>query len=96
MGRFQKKCRKNISEEEFQVTISACFEQLNIANKLADFKNDEIQKEVQHYSKHFKKILPLKSTWNSNNELDCIKIDGKIKCFEKCLTNDYVEIKFKN
>ncbi len=90
------KCRKESSEEELQVTLSACFEQLNIANKIAGFKNDEIQKEIQHQSKHFKKILPLKSTWNSNNKLDCIEVDGKIKCFEKCLINDYVEIKFKN
>lgn len=89
------KCRKENSEEELQVTLSACFEQLNTANKIADFKNDEIQKEIHHQSKHFNKILPIKSKWNLNNQLDCIEVDGKIKCFEKCLTNDYVEIKFK-
>lgn len=89
-------CRKEISEEEFQITISACFEQLNIANELVDFKNDEIQKEIKKYNKHFKKILPIKSKWNLKNQLDCIEVDGKIKCFEKCLANDYVEIKFKN
>jgi tetratricopeptide (TPR) repeat protein len=89
-------CREGITEEEFQVTISACFEQLTIAHKLADFKNDEIKTAIKKYSKHFKKVLPIESKWNLNNKLDCIEVDGKIKCFEKCLTKDYVGIKFQN
>lgn len=100
LGRlYQRKintCRKMYSEEALPIVISACLEQLNKANEVANFKNEDIKKEIKKFRKRFQKIIPRKSTFNKDQQFDCIEVDGKIKCFEPCFVKDYVEMTFRN
>lgn len=89
-------CYKMYSEEALPIVISACLEQLNKANEVANFKNEDIKKEIKKFRKRFQKIIPRKSTFNKDQQFDCIEVDGKIKCFEPCFVKDYVEITFRN
>ncbi len=88
----QLKKVSTISKEEQFIILSEGFREFEIAHEFVNVKDDDIKKIIKKYRPH----LPVKSNWNLNKELDCIEVDGKIKCFEKYFIHDYVEIVFRN